>query len=162
MPQDDPIHQTEMTTNIGFYKIQHLESIGYCGGYLILNRNGRPIEFHCTLPINPDRALQILYGDSLMAHLYCEHIGPALIGKASTPVRTVFVDDSVALALEENIKPPVALVEQIDTDAPGFRGNGPEATESVNQFVTEYQSLNWMEPFGRIQSAIDEAHAVAR
>ena len=67
--------------SIGFLTIREYEELGLIGGYLVLNVNGRPLEFHCTAPVRPNRAQQILYGPTLEPFLFGEQIGQALVSK---------------------------------------------------------------------------------
>ncbi|MBL9124077.1 MAG: hypothetical protein JNG90_10630, partial [Planctomycetaceae bacterium] len=46
---------------LGFLTVVEHEQLGLIGGYLLLNLSGRPLEFHCTAPLKPNRAQQILY-----------------------------------------------------------------------------------------------------
>src|SRR5262245_21892116 len=57
------------STAIGFYTVVAHEQHGLFGGLLVLNRNGRPLEFHCTAPLKPNRAQEILYGATLESYL---------------------------------------------------------------------------------------------
>ena len=50
---------------------------------VLLNAAGRPLEFHCTAPIKPNRAQEILYGPTLESFLYGEQIGQTLIGQSN-------------------------------------------------------------------------------
>ena len=50
---------------LGFLTVIEHPQYGLFGGYLVLNTAGRPLEFHCTAPIKPNRAQQILYGPTL-------------------------------------------------------------------------------------------------
>ncbi len=50
---------------LGFITTRSHRDHGYFGGLLLINTLGRPLEFHCTLPILPSRAQSILYGTSL-------------------------------------------------------------------------------------------------
>ncbi len=52
---------------------------GYFGGYLIVSLLGRPLEFHCTAPVQPSRAQKILYGPTLEPFLLGEQIASALL-----------------------------------------------------------------------------------
>ena len=54
---------------IGFLSVLDDEELGAIGGYLVLSRNGRPLEFHCTSPVRANRAQQILYGPTLQPFL---------------------------------------------------------------------------------------------
>ena len=50
---------------IGFLTVTRDLEQGLFGGYLLLNALGRPLEFHCTAPVRPNRAQEILYGPTL-------------------------------------------------------------------------------------------------
>ena len=55
---------------IGFLTVTEHAEHGLFGGYLILNVSGRPLEFHCTAPLKPSRAQEILYGPTLRPFLF--------------------------------------------------------------------------------------------
>ncbi|HYW80823.1 MAG TPA: hypothetical protein VE890_14680 [Thermoguttaceae bacterium] len=95
---------------LGFLTVLDHPQHGLFGGYLVLNLVGRPIEFHCSAPIKPNRAQQILYGPTLEAFLYGEQIGQALVAKAKVQPLSIFTDRRPAMAVREHISPPVALV----------------------------------------------------
>jgi hypothetical protein len=86
------------------------EAQGVFGGYLILNTAGRPLEFHCTAPVRPSRAQEILYGATLQAYLYGEQIGQALLEKAKTTPLVVFTDAQAVLTVRNFTSLPVACV----------------------------------------------------
>ncbi|MGW8256618.1 MAG: hypothetical protein ACWGMZ_03940, partial [Thermoguttaceae bacterium] len=65
-------HELKTKTALGFLTIIQHEQHGLFGGYLLLNTSGRPLEFHCTAPIKPNRAQEILYGPTLESFLYGE------------------------------------------------------------------------------------------
>ena len=95
---------------LGFLTVIEDADHGLFGGYLVLNRTGRPLEFHCTEPVKPTRAQQILYGPTLEPYLYGEQIGQTLLGKARTEPAIVCTDCEPALSVREFSKVPVALV----------------------------------------------------
>ena len=61
---------------IGFLTVCEQPEQGYFGGLLVLNTNGRPLEFHCTAPVKTNRAQEILYGPTLRQYLFGEQLGP--------------------------------------------------------------------------------------
>jgi hypothetical protein len=119
------------STAIGFLSVVRHEPHGLFGGYLLLNRNGRPLEFHCTAPLKPNRAQEILYGATLESYLYGEAIGATLTAKSSAPIDFLCVDVEAALAVRDFVDAPVAFVttesEPIADDQPLFRVDGPHA-----------------------------------
>jgi hypothetical protein len=96
--------------SMGFLTVVEHPQYGLFGGYLILNLGGRPIEFHCTAPIKPNRAQEILYGPTLESFLYGEQIGQTLISQGSLTPLVICTDREPALAAREHVSTPVVLV----------------------------------------------------
>ena len=113
---------------LGFLTVVEHSQYGLFGGYLILNTAGRPLEFHCTAPIKPNRAQEILYGPTLQSFLYGEQIGQTLISQGSAPPLLVCTDREPALAAREHVASPVVLV------LPSQAANEPEDEESTRFF----------------------------
>jgi hypothetical protein len=95
---------------LGFLTVVEHPQYGLFGGYLVLNLSGRPLEFHCTAPIKPNRAQEILYGPTLESFLYGEQIGQTLIHQASNPPLLICTDQTPALAAREHVSTPMVLV----------------------------------------------------
>ncbi len=95
---------------LGFLTVVEHPQYGLFGGYLVLNMAGRPLEFHCTAPIKPNRAQEILYGPTLQSFLYGEQIGQTLIQQAATAPLLVCTDQEPALAAREYASMPMVLV----------------------------------------------------
>ena len=74
--------QEEKNEKLGFLTVVEDQKSGLFGGYLVLNSAGRPLEFHCTAPVKPTRAQEILYGPTLKSYLYGEQIGKTLLDHA--------------------------------------------------------------------------------
>lgn len=104
---------------LGFLTIVEAPDQGLFGGYLVLNRAGRPLEFHCTAPVKPNRAQQILYGPTLEPFLFGEQIGQTLLNKAKAQPQVVCTDCAPALAVREFVHVPVALVLPAEGPAGG-------------------------------------------
>ena len=95
---------------LGFLTVVEHPQQGLFGGYLVLNTAGRPVEFHCTAPIKPNRAQEILYGPTLQPYLFGEQIGGTLLGKSQSEPLVVCTDREPVLALRQHVSMPVALV----------------------------------------------------
>jgi hypothetical protein len=112
---------------LGFLTVIEDPQQGLFGGYLILNMAGRPLEFHCTAPIQPNRAQQILYGPTLQPYLFGEQIGQTLFNKAKTQPLVLLADREPALAVREYIDVPVVLVlPGEEASAASIDSNSPE------------------------------------
>jgi hypothetical protein len=95
---------------LGFLTVVEHPQYGLFGGYLVLNMAGRPMEFHCTAPIKPNRAQEILYGPTLQSFLYGEQIGQTLIGQGSAAPLLVCTDQEPTLAARDYVTTPLVLV----------------------------------------------------
>lgn len=83
---------------------------GLIGGFLVLNAVGRPMEFHCTAPVKPNRAQEILYGNTLDGFVCGEQIAPALVGRTKAELAAVLTNDPNFLTAPELIKAPLGIV----------------------------------------------------
>jgi len=95
---------------IGFLTVVEHAQHGFFGGYLVLNANARPLEFHCTAPVKPNRAQEILYGPTLEPYLYGEQIGQTLIAKSQLAPLAVCTNLPAVLAVRQHVELPVILV----------------------------------------------------
>ena len=104
-----------MSENLGFLTVIDQSPSGLTGGYLVLNRSGRPLEFHCTMPICPDKIQQILYGDSLQPFLYGERIAHTLLQRSKLPVFSVLTNNASVLPVQSLVSVPVIYVFESPT-----------------------------------------------
>jgi hypothetical protein len=125
------------TKAIGFLTVVEHDLHGLFGGYLLLNETGRPLEFHCTAPVKPNRAQQILYGPTLKPFLYGEQIGATLVNKHAA-------GEWLELVVGQN---RLAIARQHGTD----REQIAESLAAIDE------AFDFVEPFDRIREAIDEA-----
>jgi hypothetical protein len=161
---------------LSFLTVMDLNPHGLLGGFLVLNLAGRPLEFHCTVPMKPSRAQQILYGPTLEPFLYGEQIGAALVRKATRIPLVVLIDQPAALAVREHIDLPTAIVAAsalTDSNSPPARTSelliGDRRLFISNRFASDRELIaqrltaidelfDLSEPFGRIREAIEEAY----
>ncbi len=168
-------------TRFAFLTVLEIPEVGFCGGMLILNQWGRPVEFHCTAPLAPTRTQEVLFGATLKTFLYCEQIAAALLEQAKQPPQVLLVDHLQLLDAHALTEVPLLLLTRDETPLPTRLWNGRIAVPSV---VDDWQVISVAkageerrilaaaqefseqlpldEPFERIRNAIEEAHAVAR
>lgn len=163
-------------SGFGFLTVVEDAEFGFFGGYLILNAAGRPLEFHCTAPLKPSRAQEILYGPTLRQYLY-EQIAAALLSKAKAVPHLVCTDLPVMLAARPAGQ-PMMLVLDSDEKSPNaallrfsLGGNPVALPPGEARHQTEIEaiwgeasagSIDLREPFGRIREALEEAQRAAR
>jgi hypothetical protein len=165
---------------IGFFTVTEDAETGFVGGLLVLNAVGRPLEFHCTAPLKPNRAQEILYGPALRPFLYGEQIGTTLASKAKSDTLFLCTDVEPAMCLRDAIETPLLLVQSQANGETAPAINRP-AYARLREFslglhavaVLERHSsdrdqvqerwqpyadyLDLWEPFGRIREALFEA-----
>jgi len=170
----------DASISYGFLHVIADETIGFTGGLLLVDQNGKPTEFHCTAPVADNRTQKILYGETWASHVYCDLIAKALVEKCSSSPELIFVEQSELRQLAGEVAPPVLMVSKTGQPSqPVFPAEYPEmliddlkvtvllkdlvqfefAREACNRFTT---TLTLDEPFERIRQAIGEAQQVAR
>ena len=136
-----------MSENLGFLTIIDPSFGGLTGGYLVLNRAGRPLEFHCTVPLSPDKIQQILYGDTLKPFLYGERIAQTLIQRSKLPVLSIFTDHSAVLPVQSLVATPIIYAfrgltkPETDDASPPVREISEELSESLKTFGIDNSHL---------------------
>lgn len=141
--------------SLGFLTVIEDDQHGLFGGYLLLNTAGRPLEFHCTAPIKPNRAQQILYGPTLEPYLYGEQIAQTLVSKAKVEPLVLFTDRAPVAAVREYIRVPVGLVLEID--GTGKEDGEQDAAHSREQKEqADARSPLWI---GRNRVSVSATHA---
>ena len=159
---------------LGYLTYVEIPTHGLVGGYLLVNQRARPLEFHCTAPVQVTRAQEILFGRSLPSMLYCDQVGQALIQKSSRRADILLTDELKALDLSHVTSIPVGYVEPevggANSSPPSFVcegiqftmvGGSDDADNVVEKLKTTIVGWDVMEPFDRIQAAIQEAQRAA-
>ena len=133
----------------GYLSAIHSSEYGCFGGYLIVSSLGRPLEFHCTAPVRPTRAQEILYGPALEAYLVGEQIRGSLLGATKIRPQLILTDQAAALG-DGPPAVPLVLAHSIDNTA-----NGKAAEVGVVDEVASNLSLarhnpilrSWSDPW---------------
>jgi len=170
---------------LGFITTRHLPLAGYCGGLLILDMQGQPCEFHCSLPVQPSTTQKVLYGLRLQQFLIGHQITPALLQKSRCHPSLILLDDLAAVSVKTSVEFPLAVLRlkdpcsELDPD-PADRGDIPGylpdwdwrtlnnqtriACRRQQELNVVEQFSSWFclqEPFQRIREALHEAYQVA-
>ncbi|MEL7264943.1 MAG: hypothetical protein AAFP69_09070, partial [Planctomycetota bacterium] len=87
---------------MAFYTVQHSETIGWTGGLMVLGRGGRPLEFHCTLPVRPSRTHEILFGPTLRSHLIGDRIAEVLLPRSRNAYEMLMCDQPEAMLIQQH------------------------------------------------------------
>jgi len=140
---------------LGFLTVVEDNQFGLCGGYLLLNLSGRPLEFHCTSPIKANRAQQILYGPTLGPYLYGEQIGQSLVAKSSLDPLVIYTDTTAVMALRQFIATPAALVLR---DEEADQGQSLSQSNQWRVDAPHASTANPIFSIGRNQLAVAESY----
>lgn len=95
---------------LGFISVSETSSQGFIGGFLILDRNGHPVEFHCTVPVHANRAQEILYGETLHSFLCGQQIAPSLYKHKKTAISALITDSPLLLPFAAEADVPFLLL----------------------------------------------------
>ena len=169
MKISNPIEKNKL----GFLTIVTESSQARLGGLLLVNASGRPLEFHCTAAVKPNRAQEILYGPTLGAYLCGEQIGLALCNALQHRPTILLTDVPDVLALRPLVDFPLLLVVTEKSKRHDFTTLVESRLDASKVFVeAAYEqdlsaaaqifelstaTLDLREPFARIDEAISEA-----
>lgn len=142
---------------LGYLLVEHDPQVGFIGGYLLVTSRGRPLEFHCTAPVQPTRAQEILFGATLESYVKSELIGAALVQKAKLRPDVLFVAEPSLLSVSGEGNPSTVLLSLNEPDVSPF-GAQPETLLLCESLA---QQLDLAEPFERIREAIREAQRLS-
>ena len=104
------VEEKRHISNLGFLTALGNSHHGVIGGFLVLNMTGRPVEFHCTSPVRPNKAQEILYGDTLESFVCGEQIAPALVGRTKNELAAVFTNNPNMLPAAALLGIPLGIV----------------------------------------------------
>ena len=99
-----------MADSIGYLSVRQHSEHGFFGGFLVVNPHARPLEFHCTLPVKPTKAQELLYGPTLFDFVCGEQIAKSLVTKAKLKPFLILTDTPAALALENVVSTKIGLL----------------------------------------------------
>ena len=110
------MHQSpETQTTFGYLSAIESPDHGFFGGYLVVSPLGRPLEFHCTAPVLPNRAQRILYGATLESYLLGEQIGGSLLSAGKLAPALFLTDHAAFGLLRQRFTVPLVLVGPTNT-----------------------------------------------
>jgi hypothetical protein len=144
----------------------------WLGGLLVIDQHGKPLEFHCTTPIEVNRAQQILFGDSLEQQICVATIGAALVAKLKQPTDLLLVGQELLADLAPLIDMPVVVLgsqretppaepQQGELWVAGYECHVQNANIHVANLLEQLAAtVDLAEPLERIVEAIREAHGL--
>lgn len=97
-------------SHLGFLTALGNSADGLIGGLLVLNMVGRPVEFHCTAPVRPNRAQEILYGHTLHGFICGEQIAPALVSRTKVDLFAILTNNPDFLTAYQVLNIPLGIV----------------------------------------------------
>ena len=78
---------------------------------LVIDENGIPQEFRCTLPLRPSFVQRTLYGEKLEPYIFVELMGARLMRALDTEPSYCLVERTDVLSLREHSKIPIFQVQ---------------------------------------------------
>lgn len=161
---DEPVKPDD--DRIGFLTTFSPVDNVFLGGLLITNSQGRPLEFQCTAPVEPNATQTLLYGPTLKPYVLNDLIGKTLLERVSLSPRVVLVDDRDALPLRKLIRQPLACA--CGGEQPEGIKVGRNALVCHSEFAADKAMIesacaeipadaDVAEPFERVRAALQEA-----
>jgi len=152
------------------------------GGILISDIYTKPLEFRVTAPIKPTSFQKTLYGDILNEHILIELIGIPLLNAVKGTPDFILVRDPLFLGINESLGLKVIrLFKEDEITYEKTEGNSQqlhsssgkyepiffETTKNLDGELPEIRKIlmeifikkNLLEPFDRVNLAIQEVHA---
>jgi hypothetical protein len=151
-------------------------SKGYRAGILVTDETTKPLEFRVTTNVKIDELQKILYGESLESILYKERFTVELVNSLQENFDVLLTKEKSILSLREEIGKPILYIQKHDPFKAMDRYSHkvinladkfqpltititPEDSKlliPISRKLQEiYKNFNIMEPFNRIQKAID-------
>ncbi len=149
---------------------------GYKAGVLVTDETTKPLEFRVTTNVKIDELQKILYGESLENILYKERFAVELINSLQEDFDILLTKEKSLLSLREEIGKPILFIQKHDPFKAMDRYSHkvvnladkfpalvvtitPEDSKllvPISRKLQEiYKNFNIMEPFNRIQKAIE-------
>jgi hypothetical protein len=140
----------DQQASFGYLSAVHSPDHGCFGGYMIVSSLGRPLEFHCTAPVCPTRAQEILYGPTLKPYLFGEQIRGSLLGAAKIQPHLILTDQPAAIGEAPPAGTRLVLARSIDGTAGGEAdkvGMVPGFASNPSFAVPHRLAASWSAPF---------------
>lgn len=99
-------------TALAFLSLEEVDKDVFRGGLLVTDGRGKPSEFRCTSPIQPNSVQKTLYGSTLKSHMSVELVGRPLIAALKEKPQIVLVVQEEFLELRTFIKEPVLFIKK--------------------------------------------------
>jgi hypothetical protein len=165
---EDPVKPDD--DRIGFLATFSPADNVYLGGLLITNSLGRPLEFQCTAPVEPNATQALLYGPTLRPYVLNDLIGKTLLERVTLSPRVVLVDDRDMLPLRKLIRQPLACVcdggvsdgLRVGRNVLMCHADFTQDNATVESACVEIPAdADVAEPFERVRAALQEAFQTA-
>lgn len=161
------------------------EGKAYRAGALVVDGQGKPLEFRCTSPIRPNSVQETLYGDSLEPYMMVELMGKPLLSHLRESFNILVVGEPGFLNLRDHCDHPMLFLRRQGTEfvaeTPGSDAGGPSLVDSpsgrfdpvVAEAFRKYAGdkakalpmlerasthFDPLEPFERILRALEKVH----
>ena len=151
---------------LAFIEIAVFEDGALRGGMLVTDEKTRPYEFRVTSAIKPTSMQTIVYGQTLKEYIYTDLIGLPLLKSAQEPISLGLSRDANILATRPNLDFPIVYLKKAASTDHTRHQVMPVVHEQFHSEEPWVQSvlsglpisLDLLEPFERIKTALVEVH----
>ncbi len=162
--------------SVGYLAVIEDPRFGFTGGLLVVSAQGRPLEFHCSTPLLPTRAQEILFGPTLRPYVCGELIAGSLVAAAKIKPTVLLLRDPAAAPPGASV--PTLLVQAAPQDEETPPGEADwlaigetrlvllaGAERGLSEIRQPLETLGGHvaidEPFERVHEAIREAQRIS-
>lgn len=169
---------------LGFMALAEIEDDIFRGGILVTDSSGKPIEFRCTSPIQPNNVQKTLYGQTLWPHIAVTLVGLPLCQGVTESLDVVIVNQSDFLEMRPETQKPLLLLTKQGEAMTLAEGGELKAVRElitspsgkfepvvatchweyghdlhlIERLRTTCSAIDLLEPFERISSALKFVH----
>lgn len=188
MPDENYVRSTRIFNfyrALAFVALAEVEDGVLRGGILITDAHGKPVEFRCTSPIQPNAVQRTLYGGTLMPHIAVELVGKPLVQAVQASPDIVLIQQDEFLSLRTRCEKPLLLARRQGEEIQLSEESGKSMPEELlsspsgkfapvvvtchwdypDDIVQCKEGLGWMfsncdlvEPFERVKTALSTLH----
>ena len=139
---------------LGFMTAVEVGDRNHVGGLLVTDHFGRPLEFHCTTPVKPNRTQELLYGPTLIPFILGDLLGKALLDRVSVKPSLIMTSRLEMLQLRTKVTIPI-IYDEASTESDSKQAAGNAARSVGQEIRIGRQTFRMHEEFTDDRSAIE-------
>ena len=114
-------------SNIAYFGMRRtLDGEGHFGATLVVDTNGIPLEFRCSVPVRPSPIQTALYGAQIIDHIAFNLCGQPLLESLRVKPAFCLVESESQFSLQEYVSIPVFYADRVASGSDSDSGDGAD------------------------------------